>query len=145
MKQDWILRFAVGMAIGLAAIPGGATAATRIQVAAYAGNPVVADIPIISFKGAVLPIFKSRCFICHEPGGEGFRAIGLDLQTYKGVMKGSRYGVMVVPGKPGMSNLMRLLDWHTSPGFRMPLNGKKLSAYERDTIRIWIEQGAKDN
>ena len=60
-------------------------------------------------------------------------------------MKGTKFGRMVVPGDPDVSNLMRLLDWKAAPELRMPHGKKKLSICDRDAIRNWIRQGAKNN
>ncbi len=98
-----------------------------------------------SYAEDVAPIFKGRCISCHAPGGRGYEASGLDLTTYQGLMKGTRHGPMVIPGDPETSNLMWLLDWRASPELRMPHGKKKLSACDRDAIREWIRQGAKDN
>ncbi len=100
----------------------------------------------MSFKDDVQPIFKLYCVVCHHaPDGEGYKASGLDLTTYQGVMKGTKYGPMIVAGDPENSNLMWLLDWRASPELRMPHGKKQLPVGERDTIRTWIRQGAKDN
>ena len=101
--------------------------------------------PAVSFKDDVLPIFMVHCAACHAPGGEGTVASGLDLTSYKGVMKGTKFGPMVVPGATESSNLMRLLDWRASPQLRMPHGKQQLPIGERTTIRRWIQQGAKDN
>jgi hypothetical protein len=69
----------------------------------------------------------------------------LDLGSYEGVMKGTKFGPMVIPGDPESSNLMWLLDWRGAPQTHMPLGKKKLSTCERDTIRSWIREGAKDS
>ena len=74
------------------------------------------------------------------------RAIdGLDLTSYAGVMKGTKFGPMVIPGDPESSNLMLLLDWRASPELRMPHGKKQLSSCDRNAIRSWIREGAKDN
>jgi hypothetical protein len=101
--------------------------------------------PPVSFKDDVLPIFQVHCASCHSAGGEGTAASGLDLTTYAGVMKGTKFGPMVIAGDPDSSNLMRLLDWRTSPQLRMPHGKQKLPVGERNTIRTWIREGAKDN
>jgi mono/diheme cytochrome c family protein len=98
-----------------------------------------------SFAEDVMPIFVGRCFSCHQPGGQGDQKIGLDLSTYEGVMKGTRSGKMVIPGDPEGSNLMWLLDWRGAPETHMPLGKKKLSTCDRDAIRAWIREGAKNN
>jgi len=98
-----------------------------------------------SFKEDVLPIFTAYCFGCHTAGGQGKDQSGLDLTTYAGVMQGTKHGRMVIPGDPDSSNLMWLLDWRGAPETHMPLGKKKLSTCDRDLIRAWIREGAKDN
>jgi len=99
----------------------------------------------MSFREDVVPIFRGRCESCHQPGGEGTQKSGLDLTTYAGVMKGTKYGPMVIPGDPESSNLILLLDWRASPELRMPHGKKQLSSSDRNAIRAWIREGAKDN
>ena len=60
-------------------------------------------------------------------------------------MKGTKSGKMVIPGDAEGSNLMWLLDWRGAPETHMPLGKKKLSTCDRDAIRAWIREGAKDN
>ena len=131
--------FAVGTALIFAAVLGGVIALT--------GRPtsVCAAAPETSFKEDVFPIFKGRCIDCHQPGGQGYEQSGLDLSTYDGVMKGTKFGPIVIPGNPDTSNLIWLLDWRASPELRMPHGKKKLSTCDRDAIRHWIREGAKDN
>lgn len=124
-----VLAVAAGVVIATMGGPRAASAATDEE----------------SFSQDVFPIFKGRCIDCHRPGGEGYKKSGLDLSTYKGLMKGTKYGPMIIPGRPESSNLMRLLDWKASAELRMPHGKKKLSTCDRDAIRHWIRQGAKDN
>ncbi len=131
--------FTFGTALTLAAVLGGVIVLTGRP------QPVCAAKPQTSFKEDVFPIFKGRCIDCHELGGQGYEQSGLDLSTYEGVMKGTKFGAIVVPGDPDTSNLMWLLDWRASPELRMPHGKKKLSTCDRDAIRAWIREGAKDN
>ena len=131
--------FAAGTALTLSAVLGGVIALTGHP------SPVCAAPAEMSFKEDVFPIFKGRCIDCHQPSGQGYEQSGLDLTTYQGVMKGTKFGPIVVPGDPDSSNLMWLLDWRASPELRMPHGKKKLSTCDRDAIRSWIFQGAKDN
>jgi mono/diheme cytochrome c family protein len=98
-----------------------------------------------SFAEDVMPIFRGRCVSCHQPGAEGFEKSGLDLTTYEGVMKGTKHGPMVIPRDPDSSNLVWLLDWRGSAEVRMPHGKKKLSTCDRNAIRAWIREGAKNN
>jgi len=100
---------------------------------------------LTSFAEDILPLLKWRCGTCHAPGGDGLEKSGLDLTSYAGVMKGTKFGPMVIPRDPESSNLMRLLDWRVAPAIRMPHGKKKLSVCDRDSVRAWIREGAKDN
>lgn len=131
--------FAVGAGLTVSAALGGTMALTVHP------TPACAATPEVSFEEDVFPIFKGRCVDCHQPGAEGYEKSGLDLSTYEGLMVGTKYGPMVVPGDPDTSNLMVLLDWKASPELRMPHGKKKLSTCDRDAIRHWIREGAKDN
>jgi mono/diheme cytochrome c family protein len=99
----------------------------------------------VRFSEDIFPIFKGRCLDCHQPGGQGYEKSGLDLTSYEGLMKGTKFGPMVIPKDPGSSNLLWLLDWRASPELRMPHGTKKLSTCDRDAIRRWIWEGAQKN
>jgi len=99
----------------------------------------------MSFSEDVVPILKGRCESCHQPNGQGTQASGLDLTSYAGLMKGTKFGPMVIPGDPESSNLMLLLDWRADKTLRMPHGKKQLSSCDRNAIRSWIREGAKDN
>jgi len=128
-----------------------AASAIALGVAGWFGfEMVAAPAPLcaaepISFAEDIFPIFQGRCVSCHQPGGAGYDKSGLDLSNYEGLMKGTKYGAMVIPRDPETSNLMWLLDWRASPELRMPHGRKKLSTCDRDAIRTWIRQGAKNN
>lgn len=128
--------------IAACAVAAVATAFSMTPAGDGLGAPQTAQV---SFSEDILPLFKWRCGNCHSPGGEGFTASGLDLTSYGGVMRGTRFGPMVIPGDPEGSNLMLIVDWRTSEKLRMPHNKKKLSICDRDAIRAWIRQGAKND
>ena len=113
------------------------------------GQPAPKAVPkqtsTVSFAEDVFPIFKGRCIDCHRASAEGYEKSGLDLTTYEGLMKGTKHGPMVIAGDPDSSNLMWLLDWRASPELRMPHGNKKLSTCDRNAIRQWIREGAKNN
>jgi len=101
--------------------------------------------PRVSFADDVLPLLKFKCSGCHLAGGEGTEKSGFEVTSYATVMKGTKFGAMIVPGDPDTSSLMRMLDWGVSPDIRMPHGKKQLSTCDRDLIRTWIFEGAKDN
>jgi hypothetical protein len=129
-------------AIAIAAI---ATAGVSFQAASQGAKPPAKRAPTISFREDIVPILKGRCMDCHQPGGEGFEASGLDLRSYDGLMKGTKFGPMVIKGDAQSSSLMALLDWRVDPKIRMPHGGKKLSTCDRDAFRRWIMEGADNN
>jgi hypothetical protein len=131
----------LGVATALAAMMFAGAGSELHVCQASAASPA----PRVSFSEDVLPLLKFKCSSCHQAGGEGYEKSGLDLTSYQGVMKGTKFGPMVVPGDPETSNLMRLLDWRASAELRMPHGKKQLSICDRDLIRTWIFDGAKDN
>jgi len=110
-----------------------------------AAAPALAKEAPISFAEDVQPIIQIRCTMCHQPGAEGFVKSGFDLTSYEGLMKGTKHGPMITPGDPVTSNLMVLIDGKADKSLQMPHGKKKLSSCDRDTIRKWIKQGAKNN
>jgi Planctomycete cytochrome C len=99
----------------------------------------------ISYAEDIVPIFKGWCFSCHEPGGEGYRASGVDLSSYDGLMKGTKLGPVVIPRQPDASTLIALIYGRASPKIRMPYGHKPLPDCLRSNIWTWIFQGAKNN
>ncbi len=127
-------------------------AATALAIAGVAGieivtsdTPLCAAQPKMSFAEDIMPILQGRCLSCHQAGGAGTESSGFDVSSYEGFMRGGKYGKMIIPGDPESSNLMWLLDWRAAPAMRMPLGKKKLSSCDREAIRWWIREGAKNN
>lgn len=104
-----------------------------------------AQTATMSYSEDVVPIFKGWCFECHQPGGQGYEASRLDLTTYQGLMKGTKFGPMVIPGDPDASNLYILIQGLASPEIRMPFKHKPLPNCLRRNIWKWIFEGANDN
>lgn len=113
-------------------------------LAAFA-SPALAKEEPVSFSEDIQPILQVRCTVCHQPGGDGLDKSGLDMTSYEGLMKGTKHGPMITPGDPVTSNLMVLLDGKADKSLQMPHGKKKLSTCDRDLIRKWIKQGAKNN
>jgi len=109
-----------------------------------ASGTAQAKDPPVSFSEDIHPILQIRCQSCHQPGGDGYEKSGFDVRTYEGVMKGTTFGPMVVPGDPTTSNLLMLMDGKVK-GLQMPHGKRKLSTCDRDLIRSWIKAGAKNN
>ena len=128
------IAFASVVAAGLSL--AGSTAMTPIGTACAAQAQV-------SYSEDIAPIFRGWCASCHAPGGEGEKASGLDLSTYESLMKGTKFGPMVIPGKPDESSLMALIEGKAK--LRMPFQHKPLPACLRLNISSWIFEGARNN
>jgi Planctomycete cytochrome C len=96
-----------------------------------------------SFSEDITPIFKGYCISCHQPGGQGYEASGLDLTSYDGVMKGTKFGPMVIPGQPDNSNLYILISGRAK--ISMPFGHKQIPSCLQDIVYSWIFEGAQNN
>ena len=103
-----------------------------------------ADEPV-SFSEDIFPIIQIRCPVCHNPGGEGYEKSGLDMRSYEGLMKGTKFGPVVVPGDAFTSNLNVLVEGRAAKAIQMPKHMKKLTSCDIDLFRRWVNQGAKNN
>ena len=102
--------------------------------------------PKVSFSQEVRPILEANCLSCHQAGGAGFEASGFSMVSYDDLMKGTDAGPMVIPGDVEGSNLLVLMEGRADPSISMPHGSMKpVPQNEIDTIRRWIEQGAKNN
>jgi uncharacterized membrane protein len=100
----------------------------------------------VSYQKDVAPILQKHCASCHVPGQAGFAASGFDLQGYDSLMKGTRFGPVVLPGDPMTSVLVMLIEGRADPSITMPHGGAKpLTRDETRTIRRWVKQGARNN
>ncbi|MGQ9660601.1 MAG: c-type cytochrome domain-containing protein [Thermochromatium sp.] len=63
----------------------------------------------VSFAQNVQPILKKRCVECHLNGGAGHVASGFLVESYETVMKGTKFGPVIVPGHAASSSLYRLV------------------------------------
>ncbi len=92
----------------------------------------------------IAPILLQRCSRCHranapDPGPPE----GLSVMTHEALLRGGER-VVVVPGKPLASELMRRVAGMAQP--RMPFDGPPwLSAAEIERLSRWIADGARDN
>lgn len=99
----------------------------------------------VSFRADVQPILEQYCLECHAPGGPGYGASGFDVSSYDTVMKGGNFGPFVVPGDPLTSTLNMLIEGRADPSIRMPHGREKLSDREIEVLRVWVQEGAKNN
>lgn len=93
------------------------------------------------YTSQVQPIFCSNCYRCHA--GLNHRG-GLTLDTRAALMRGGKKGIVVVPGHPEQSLLIKLIRHEGPPKDPMPMPPKsKLSDAEIAVITEWVKEGAK--
>jgi mono/diheme cytochrome c family protein len=96
-----------------------------------------------SYAEDIAPILRGWCVSCHQPGGQGYEASGLDLTSYDGLMKGTKFGPMVIAGQPDSSNLVVLVEGKAK--LQMPYGHKPLPDCLRKNMWTWVFEGAKNN
>ncbi|MBT8059193.1 MAG: hypothetical protein KJO33_06335 [Gammaproteobacteria bacterium] len=100
----------------------------------------------VSYSQDVKPILKQNCLECHEKGGSGFEASGFGMASYDDLMKGTKFGPMIIAGDAEGSNLVVLMEGRADPSISMPHGSlDPVSRNDIETIRRWIDQGAKKN
>ena len=103
--------------------------------------------PTVSYQFDIGPILKDNCLQCHEPpDGAGYRRTGLNMTSYETLMNGTIYGPVIVPGDSRRSILNKLVEGRAGHYMRMPHNkNDPLSKEEIKTLKLWVNQDAKNN
>jgi mono/diheme cytochrome c family protein len=97
----------------------------------------------VRFNRDIRPIFSDHCLQCHGPDDKQRKA-KLRLDTKKGLFAARDDGVVVRPGKPAESELIRRVTASNPDDHMPPPEVKKpLSPEEIARLRAWIEQGAE--
>jgi len=100
----------------------------------------------VSFSQDVRPILDQNCIACHQEGGEGYKASGFSMMSYEDLMRGTSAGPMVIAGDSLGSNMIVLMEGRADPSISMPHGAMKpVDKADIETIRTWIDQGAKNN
>lgn len=87
----------------------------------------------------IRPVLVGQCFTCHSAQAKPPKA-GFRLDSRKGLLAGGDSGAAVVPGKPGESLLIHVLE-HSSEIAMMP-PGRRLPDAVLADFRRWVELGA---
>lgn len=131
---------------------------TLLVAAAFSGIASLAQPPVnqaaakVDFEKQVLPIFKAKCYKCHEkehtdatgklkkPKG------GLEMDSAAGLKKGGKESgeKTLVAGKADESSLYKSVTLPASDDLAMPPEGKgdPLTDAEKELLKSWINQGA---
>ena len=89
----------------------------------------------------VLPYLYTRCVVCH---GARRKEAELDLRTVESILKGSKSGQIVVPGKPDDSLILKRLHAKDMPPPKELIRAgvRPMESTEINLLTKWIEQGA---
>jgi hypothetical protein len=99
--------------------------------------------PRISYQRDVAPILETKCLECHlPPKGRGYLKSGLSMESYESLMKSTLYGSVIVPEDSRHSILNMVVEGRLNTSMRAP---HPLTTEEIATLRLWVDQGAKDN
>jgi hypothetical protein len=108
----------------------------------------------VSFNKDIQPILVANCVECHDGKGEGSTASGFSVQNYDSVMKGTKFGPVVVPGSSASSTLYLVVAHKVDEKIQMPPHhnvsfaegrSEPLTARQIEYIEKWIDEGAKNN
>jgi uncharacterized membrane protein len=99
----------------------------------------------VSYAKEAQPILTKNCSECHAPGQQGFTASGLDTTNHAALMKGGKFGALVKPGDAFTSALNMLVEGRADASIRMPHGRKKLTDDEIAILKVWVNEGAKNN
>lgn len=113
---------------------------TIAAVAALLLAPTAAPAAKITYDEHVRPIFRAKCFSCHNPDK---RSGDLDLTNYTNLMQGGGSGEVIDPGDAESSYLYGLVTQTDEP--TMPPDSPPIPAAMLETIRQWIDGGALEN
>ena len=99
----------------------------------------------VSYAKDIAPVFKKSCIACHNATKAKAK---LNLENVSSMMKGSDNGEVIIPGNAGES-LVFLQASHQEEDFMPPpknkSNAPNLSPEELALLKLWIDQGAKDD
>ena len=100
---------------------------------------------VVSFATDVQPIIARHCLECHADGKPGQEKSGLKLGSYDDLMRGTRFGPIVKPGDSLSSVLTMLVEGRADASLKMPHGRASLSQENIRLLKMWVEQGAKNN
>ena len=123
------------MIVGAIGVLAGALSSTAVRAA---GDEEAAKPEFYTQR--VRPILEANCYRCH--GGMNHRG-GLGLATRAGILKGGKDGVVLTPGDPANSLLVKLIRHEGPANDPMPMPPKsKLSDADIATVERWVRAGA---
>jgi cytochrome c len=108
----------------------------------------------VSFRKDIRPILQANCISCHDRVGEGIAKSEFSAKDYDSVMRGTKFGPVIVAGSSESSTLYLMVAHKTDLSIHMPPHHeqslaegrmKPLSREQIELIKLWIDQGAHNN
>ena len=93
----------------------------------------------INFTDHVRPIFRDKCFSCHNTNK---KSANLDLSSYNSLMQGGASGEVISVGSADDSYLFMLITHESEPS--MPPESDPIPSEMIETVRQWINGGAPE-
>ena len=88
------------------------------------------------FTQKIRPVMAQNCYQCHSTEAAG----GLRLDSMEAALKGGSSGVVIVPGDPDKSRLIKAIQ--QTGDLKMPPKGEKLADGDIANFVEWIKRGA---
>jgi len=102
----------------------------------------------VNFEAQILPIFKDRCFECHQKEftddtGRVKRPKGkFRMDSAEMILKGGSEGDDLTPGDPEKSSIYTFTTLPEDDDMAMPPKGDRLTDEQKELIKKWIAEGA---
>ena len=116
--------------------------ASMLLLSSAALAPLLADGPspeaIQFFESRIRPLLIERCYKCHSVNSRKLKG-DLLLDSRATLLKGGENGIVIVPGEPEKSRLIKALKYE-NPDLQMPPKSR-LAKKAIDDITQWVKMG----
>ncbi|CAN5622975.1 DUF1553 domain-containing protein [soil metagenome] len=102
----------------------------------------IASAADVDYARDVLPILAEQCYHCHGPDAPSRKA-GLRLDTKDGAFRTKDGVTTLVPGKSKDSEVIRRILATDEEMMPPAESNRKLTAKQKETLKAWVDQGAK--
>ena len=94
----------------------------------------------IVYTDVIQPVLQSKCYLCHGPAKQKGK---LRMDQPDLLMKGGKDGRVIIPGKPGESEMIKRISSAREDEHHMaPKEKPQLTEQEVSLLRWWIDNGA---
>ncbi|MBI4289486.1 MAG: hypothetical protein HY671_13805 [Chloroflexi bacterium] len=107
-------------------------------------RPDVREKAMPSYALDVEPILQGSCVQCHQGPAA---AAAFDVSNYEGLLRGTAFGPMVIPGNSAASNLVAHLKKDVSSKLwqKCLSPGQEPSPNQIKNLERWVREGARNN